>query len=75
MNCVICKQGRTRPGQATITLERGGTILVVKEVPAELCENCGEPYVAGPITTQLLRQAEEALRTGVQFEVRDYVAA
>ncbi|MCA9913998.1 MAG: type II toxin-antitoxin system MqsA family antitoxin, partial [Anaerolineae bacterium] len=34
MKCVICKQGDTRPGTVTVTLERGGTTLVFKNVPA-----------------------------------------
>jgi hypothetical protein len=34
MKCVICKQGETRPGAATVTLEREGTVLVVRSVPA-----------------------------------------
>lgn len=45
MRCVICRQGETRPGTATLVLERDGLTLVLKNVPAEVCENCGEEYV------------------------------
>ena len=45
MKCVICKNGETRDGAATVTLERGGATVVVKEVPAEVCGNCGEYYL------------------------------
>jgi hypothetical protein len=31
MKCVICKQAETVPGQATLTLERDGPTLVVKQ--------------------------------------------
>ena len=38
MKCVICKQGETYQGTATITLERAATTLVFKQVPALVCE-------------------------------------
>jgi YgiT-type zinc finger domain-containing protein len=75
MKCVICKHGETQPGTATITLERGGATLVFKSVPALVCDNCGEEYVDEQTTAQLLQQAEAAARSGVQVEVRSYVAA
>ncbi len=74
MKCVICKQGETRPSKTTVTLERGGATLVVKGVPARICDNCGEAYVDEEITRQLLGTAEEALRAGVQVEVREFAA-
>ncbi len=75
MKCVICKVGETRPGRATVTLERDGTTLVIKNVPADICANCGEEYVNAETTELLLRTAEEAVKSGVQVSVRDYAAA
>lgn len=75
MKCVICKQGATRAGMATVTLTRELLTLVVKGVPAEVCDNCGEEYVDEGTTKQLLHTAEEAARAGVQVDVRQYVAA
>ncbi len=75
MKCVVCKQGETREGTATVTLERNGMILVFKKVPAEVCEVCGEEYVAEETTAQLLAAAEEAAQAGVQVDIREYVAA
>ncbi len=75
MKCVVCKKGETRAGKATITLERDGTTLVVKGVPASVCKNCGEEYVSEEVTARLLRSAEEAARAGVQVDVREYIAA
>jgi YgiT-type zinc finger domain-containing protein len=65
MKCVICKQGETRSGTTTVTLEREGTVLVVRSVPAQVCQNCGEEYIDEDITATLLQQAEEAVRAGV----------
>lgn len=75
MICLICKHGETRPGTATVTLEREDTTLVIKGVPAQVCTNCGEEYVDEDTTARLLHTAEEAARTGVQVDVRQYAAA
>ncbi|MDP2659609.1 MAG: type II toxin-antitoxin system MqsA family antitoxin [Dehalococcoidia bacterium] len=75
MKCVVCKLGETRPGKATVTLEREGVTLVIKGVPARVCANCGEEYVDEEIAARLLQSAEEAARAGVQVDIREYVAA
>ena len=75
MKCVICKVGETRPGDTTITLERQGTTLVFKKVPARICANCGEAYLEDSISAQLLHTAEEAARSGVLVDVREFTAA
>jgi len=75
LKCVVCRQGETRKGTATITLERDAMSLVFKQVPAEVCEVCGEEYVAEQTTARLLAAAEEAARAGVQVDIREYVAA
>jgi len=75
MKCVVCKQGETKEGSATVTLEVGRTTLVVKQVPAKVCQNCGEEYVDEKVTRQLMKQATDAASGGVQVDVREYVAA
>lgn len=75
MKCVICKNGQTKPGRATVTLERQETTLVVKNVPAEVCTNCGEEYVDEKAASRLLKTAEDVAQRGVQVDVRSYEAA
>jgi YgiT-type zinc finger domain-containing protein len=75
MKCVICKQGETQPGTATVTLTRESLTLVVRGVPARVCQNCGEEYVDQGTTKRLLQTAEEAAQAGVQVDVRQYIAA
>ena len=75
MKCVICKNGETEPGTASILLERDKTTLVIKNVPAEVCLNCGEGYVDEDTTERTLQMAEEATKLGVQVDIRHYIAA
>jgi hypothetical protein len=58
-----------------VTLERGNTTVVFRGVPARVCTNCGEAYVDEVVTRQLLQTADEAARSGVQVDVREFVAA
>lgn len=74
MQCVICKQGFTHPGEATVTLERSSTTVVIKGVPADVCENCGEYYLSEEMTDKVLAMAEEAVEHGAEIEVRRFAA-
>ena len=67
MKCAICKHGETHPGTATVTLERDNVTLIFKDVPAQVCANCGEEYIEAPVTRQLLTSAEEAEKAGVEL--------
>lgn len=71
MRCLICKHGETEAGHTTVTLERGQTVVVFRNVPAQECANCGEAYVDKEITAQLLEEAEEAVQARVQVDVRE----
>ena len=75
MNCPICKHGTLRPGLVSATLERGGAVLVFREVPADVCDNCGEVFHREDVTRALLSQAEAAIREGVELDVRRFAQA
>lgn len=72
MNCIICKQGRTRPGQTSVKFERSGLTLVIEHVPAELCPNCGEAYADEAIAVRLLATAAQMAGSGRWMDVRHY---
>ena len=75
MKCPICKHGETTAGTVSVTLERGGLTLVVKDVPAQVCDNCGEGYVDEQAAAQLLEQADAEARAGTEINVRHYQTA
>ena len=50
------------------------TLLMQVNVPAEVCENCGEYYLSEQTTDFLLEQAENAIAHGTQLEVRQFAA-
>ena len=61
MTCVLCKNGTTRRGTVTVTLERGKTVVIVRDVPADVCENCGEYYLDSPVAQEVYQRAEAAV--------------
>lgn len=74
MDCVICKQGKTKAGYVTVTLQRDNSTIIFKEVPADVCENCGEYYLTEDITAKLLKRAEAAVKNGAEVEILKFAA-
>ncbi len=72
---MICKHGETKKGTATVTLEKGGSTIVFKEVPAHICDNCGEKYIDDSVTKELLKKAREIVENGVEVDIRKYETA
>lgn len=74
MRCVLCKHGETQPGLVTVTLDRDESIVIIKRVPAKVCDNCGEYYLSDLITEQVLQRAEMAANNGAEVEIIRYAA-
>ena len=72
MKCMICKHGETKQGTTTVTLEKGSSTIVFKEVPAQICDNCGEKYIDESTTKELLSKARNIVKNGVEIDIRKY---
>jgi YgiT-type zinc finger domain-containing protein len=75
MKCVICKTGETAEGTTTVTIERRDAVLVLRGVPARVCVTCGEAYVSGEVTDEILRRADEMQRQGIEVDIRRFAVA
>lgn len=74
MKCAICRHGTLENGSATVVLERGEATVIFKNVPAKLCDNCGEEFVSAEVNESLLQRAEEALKRGSTLEMLRFAA-
>jgi YgiT-type zinc finger domain-containing protein len=74
MRCALCRQGDTNPGVVTAPLQRGGATVIIKGVPAEVCEICGEYYLSEDITQRVLSMAEDAVSKNVEVEILRFAA-
>jgi hypothetical protein len=57
-----------------VTLQRGETTVILKGVPAEICENCGKYYLSDDMTGQVLERAEAAVKSGAEVEILRFAA-
>jgi YgiT-type zinc finger domain-containing protein len=74
MKCILCKAGETSLGKVTVPLQRGETTILIKGVPTEICNNCGEYYLSESVTGQVLDLGEEAVKKGVEVEILRFAA-
>ena len=74
MKCTFCKHGTIKPGSVIVTLSRGNTVVVIKNVPAEVCENCSEYFLSEKTTEQVLSWADDAVKKGAEVEILRYAA-
>jgi len=74
MKCVFCRHGETRSGEITTTLQRGETTVILKRVPADVCDNCGEAYLSAEVTGEVLAKAEAAVKSGAEVEILRFAA-
>lgn len=74
VSCAICRNGTTRSGTVTLTLQRGETTVILKQVPADVCENCGEYYLSSEVTAQVMQRAESAVKNGAEIEIVRFAA-
>jgi len=69
MKCTLCQVGEAEKGKVTVTLERNGAIVLIKDVPAEVCTNCGHYYLSEEITRLVMEKGNEAIASGAELEV------
>jgi YgiT-type zinc finger domain-containing protein len=74
MHCTLCKVGETAQGMTTVVLHRDDTALIIKQVPADICTNCGEYYLSETIADRVLRLADEAVEKGTEVEILRFAA-
>ncbi len=75
MKCAICRNGQTISGYTTILLEKEDTMLIVRHVPAQICESCGEEYISSDVNKTLLHHhASEEYKRGIALELLNYTS-
>lgn len=74
MTCTLCKSGETSEGYITVTLTRNNSVIIIRDVPAEVCNNCGEYYLSDSIAEKIYDLADQAVKKGVEIEILRWVA-
>jgi YgiT-type zinc finger domain-containing protein len=66
--CPICG-GRKQDASTTFTVDLNTGVVVVRNVPASICSQCGEEWIDHKTAQLLEKIAEEAREKRCQFEV------
>ncbi|MEA3639299.1 MAG: type II toxin-antitoxin system MqsA family antitoxin [Lamprobacter sp.] len=69
--CPICS-GHREPGRTTFTAELGFGVVVVRHVPALVCDQCGEEWIEDPVAAALEAVVEEVRAKQSLVEVTDW---
>ena len=75
MKCVACVTGDMLPGTTTFTVQRGQTTVVVRGVPALVCDTCGNDYVDEATMRRLESLVNDAEASGASMVVHDFRVA
>lgn len=67
MKCLVCKHDRFTKGTTLLPIERGRAILLITDIPAQVCENCGEAYLDKEIAEEVQALANETLSGEVNY--------
>ena len=59
------------PEDSTVTCR---SVVVIKDVPAQICEDCGEYYLGEPEAQKVNSLAEGAAQRNAELEILHYAA-
>lgn len=72
--CPLCG-GQLREGLSTIPFVLDSIVAVVKDVPAEICEECDESYMKGDAVDRIEELLQNLKNMAVEFSVIHYKVA
>lgn len=66
--CATCG-GCKRPGTTTFTAELGFGVVVIRDVPATVCSQCGADWIGDEVAQRIEELVEDARKRRHQVEV------
>ncbi len=71
MNCVLCKANLTK-GNVNHIVDLGEGIIIIKNVPANICEQCGEYYLDTNTALKLESIVEDIKKNKAEVFIVNY---
>lgn len=71
MNCVLCKANLIK-GNVNHIVDLGEGIIIIKNVPANICQQCGEYYLDTKTALKLESIIEDIKRNKVEVFIVNY---
>lgn len=70
--CTTCKNGVMHAGATTVTFDKDNVIIVFRNVPAQVCDTCGDYTIEGSIAKSLLKTAKEERVKDYEISILNY---
>ena len=71
MTCFMCK-GKMENKLTNYIADLGKTIIIVKDVPSQVCQQCGEVSYSDEVARQLERIVESLQSQSMEIAVTNY---
>jgi len=69
--CPLCG-GEKKDGVTTYTVDLGSGVVVVRNVPAKVCSQCGEEWIESGVAKELEKIINAARQSQSQLEVLSF---
>ncbi len=71
MNCYMCK-GNLKIKKVNYVVDLDNTIIIIKGVPAKVCEQCGEQYFDDTTAENIEKMVNELRKFSTEITVVNY---
>lgn len=71
MNCVLYKSQLTH-GEVNHIVDNCGKIVIIKNVPAMVCHQCGEYYLDNETAIKIEKIVDELLKNKTEITIANY---
>ena len=69
MKCWKCHNGVYKAQKVNVKLERNASMVIVKNVPAKVCDECGDTTYTSTTVDSMHELANHALENGFEISV------
>jgi len=71
MTCFYCK-GQIENKHASFMAEIGGRIVIIKNVPSQVCRQCGEVSYSRAVALQLEEMVKRSAQAAAELSIASY---
>ena len=72
MKCPICRFGEMKDGFTQVVLNRCNATIIFRNVPAKICDDCGEYYLDEETAKDIYSRAEFCFSSGQEVAIIEY---
>jgi len=75
MTCPICNRAQTVHGVTTLVFQKDSFTIIVKDVPAEICNHCDESFLFENVSKKVIELTRNGKADGTAVKMFHYAEA